>query len=57
MARRRSAWDQARRDLYLAQRTMGDVSAAARGPVPLAKRLVRRDLTRTFFNLLRQASK
>ena len=50
----RSTWNQARRDLYLTQRTMGDLSAARRGPAPLAKRLVRRDLTRTFFRILRQ---
>jgi hypothetical protein len=57
MARSRSAWEQARRDLYLAQRTMGDVSAAQRGPVPLAKRLIRRDLTREFFKVLRQMTR
>jgi hypothetical protein len=49
----RSAWNQVRRDLYLGQRTMGDLSAASRGPAPLAKRLARRDLTRTFFRVLR----
>jgi hypothetical protein len=49
----RSAWNQARRNLYLTQRTMGDLSAASRGPVPLAKRLARRDLTRMLFRVLR----
>jgi len=47
----RSAWNQVRRDLYLTQRTMGDVSAAKRGT--LGKRLARRDLTRALFRVLR----
>ena len=50
----RSAWNQVRRDLYLTQRTMGDISAAQRGPAVLAKRLVRRDLTRALFRVLGQ---
>lgn len=57
MARRRSAWDQVQRDLYFTQRTMGDVSAARRGPSVLVKRVVRRDLTREFFKVLRQVMK
>jgi len=51
----RSAWDQARRDLYLAQRAMGDASAARRGM--LVQRLARRDLTRVFFRVLRNFGK
>jgi len=50
MARKRSAWNEIRRDLYLTQRTMGDVSAARRGR--LGKRLVRRSLTRSIFRAL-----
>jgi hypothetical protein len=42
-----------RRSLYLAQRAIGDGQAAARGPLPLAKRLLRRRLTRSLFRLLR----
>jgi hypothetical protein len=53
----RSAWNQVRRDSYLLSRTMGDLSAAKRGPVPLGKRIARRDLTRTIFRLLRQLSR
>ena len=49
----RSAWNQVRRDLYLTQRTMSDVSAAKRGPAVLTKRLVRRSATREFFKILR----
>jgi hypothetical protein len=52
MARRRSTFEQVRRDLYKTQRAMGDVEAAERGPGPLAKRLVRRKLTRSFFRML-----
>jgi hypothetical protein len=57
MARRHSAWSQTRRDSYLLSRTMGDLSAARRGGRPLAKRLVRRSLTRQFFRALRQMSR
>jgi hypothetical protein len=46
-------WNQARRGMYKTQRTMGDLSAAARGPLPLAKRLVRRRVTRSLFRLFR----
>lgn len=53
MARKRSAWSQARRGMYLTQRTMGDLSATGRGPSRLGKRLVRRSLTRSLFRLLR----
>lgn len=51
MTRRRSAWNRTRRDLYLTQRTMGDVSAARRGR--LGRRLVRRSLMRELFRALR----
>jgi hypothetical protein len=54
MARSRSALKQVQRDAYLISRTAGDLSAAQRGPATLGKRLVRRDLTRTFFRILRQ---
>jgi len=57
MPRKRSALEQVRRDSYLLSRSIGDFQAAQRGPGVLAKRLVRRDLTRTFFRLLRQMSK
>lgn len=39
---RRSALNEFRRTLYLAQRTIGDAQAASRGPAPIAKRLLRR---------------
>jgi len=52
MARRRSVWRQAQRDLYFTQRTMGDLSATQNGR--LGKRLVRRYLTRAFFQALRR---
>lgn len=51
--RKPSPWNQVRRSLYFTQRDMGDVSAAMRGPVPLAKRLVRRRVTRSVFRLFR----
>jgi hypothetical protein len=35
-----------RRQLYRGARDLGDVQAAARGPVPLAKRLVRKPVYR-----------
>jgi hypothetical protein len=53
MARQRSALRQIQRDAYLVSRTAGDLSAAQRGPGVLAKRLARRDLTRTLFRVLR----
>lgn len=49
----RSTLSQLRRALYLAQRDIGDVQAAERGPQPLAKRLVRRKVTRSLFRLLK----
>jgi hypothetical protein len=52
VAPRRSTWNQVRRDMYLTQRAMGTMSAAARGPVPLAKRLARRKVTRTLMRRL-----
>lgn len=51
--RHRSGWNRVRRGLYLTQRDMGDLSAAARGPGLLAKRLVRRRVTRSLFRLFR----
>ena len=51
--KRRSAWNQTRRSAYFTSRTMGDVSAARRGPAPLAKRFARRSLTRSLFRILR----
>jgi len=53
----RSALRQIQRDAYLISRTAGDLGAAKRGPVVLGKRLVRRDLTRAFFRVLRQFGK
>jgi hypothetical protein len=53
MARKPSAWNQIRRDLYLTQRAMGDVSAASRGPLVLGKRLARRKATRSAYRLFR----
>ena len=49
----RRTWNGARRGMFKTQRTMGDLSAAARGPLPLAKRLLRRRLVRSAFRLLR----
>lgn len=53
MTRRRSALSQLRRTLYLAQRDVGDVQAARRGPDALVKRVVRRQVTRSLFRLFR----
>jgi hypothetical protein len=50
---RSSSFRQAERALYKTDRTALDFRAAARGPVPLAKRLVRRRVTRAFFGLFR----
>ena len=41
-----------RRVLYFSQRTLGDVQAAQRGPDVLAKRVVRRTVTRSIFRAL-----
>lgn len=57
MTRRRSLLAQVDRDAYLVSRTAGDVRTAERGPKPLAKRVVRRQLTRAFFRALRSATK
>ena len=46
----RSAWNRTGRDLYLAERTMGDLSAGERDP----KVLLRRTITRDFFATLRR---
>ncbi|MGH3627890.1 MAG: hypothetical protein ACRDRL_10685 [Sciscionella sp.] len=51
MARKRSFLKQLQRDSHLVSRTAGDLSAAQRGT--LAKRLVRRRLTRSLFRLFR----
>ena len=40
------------RESYLLSRTAGDIDAAQRGPKVLAKRLIRRKLTRTIFRSL-----
>ena len=57
MARKRSGIEEVRYGMYRGQRFLGDVEAARRGPAVLGKRLIRRDLTRTFFRLLRQMGK
>ena len=57
MAGKRSALRQIQRDAHLISRTAGDLDAARRGPDVLARRLVRRDLTRAFFRVLRQFGK
>ena len=49
----RSTLSQLRRALYLAQRDIGDVQAAEKGPDVLAKRIVRRKVTRSLFRLLK----
>ncbi len=51
--RRRSAFRRVERDVYLADRTSLDVRAAMRGPAPLARRLVRRKVTRAVFRMFR----
>lgn len=43
------------RDTYLISRAAGDLNAARRGPDVLAKRLVRRHVTRALFTALRRA--
>lgn len=52
MTRRRSPIDQYRRDLYLAQRAMGDAQAASRGR--LGQRLIKRAIHRREIGLLRR---
>lgn len=54
MPRRRSILGQTRGQLYRAARDLGDISAASRGPGPLAKRLVRKRLYRTEGRLTRR---
>lgn len=49
--RKRDPIEQLRRDSYFLSRTLGDYQAAKRGR--LAKRLIRRSLTRTLFRGLR----
>lgn len=53
MARKRSAFRSIERKVYLADRTSLDIAAAARGPVPLVKRVARRKVTRSAFRLFR----
>lgn len=52
--RRMSRWNQVRRNLYLTQRTMGDLSATRRGPRTLSRRLARRRFDRVVWRLLRR---
>jgi hypothetical protein len=52
MSRRRSTFRRVERDVYLADRTALDARAAVRGPGPLARRLVRRSVTRTIMRRL-----
>lgn len=42
------------RDAYLVSRAAGDADAARRGPEVLAKRLIRRRITREAFSILRR---
>lgn len=53
MSRARDPLERLRRDLYFSQRTIGDWQAAKRGVKPIAKRLVRRSLTRALFRRIR----
>jgi hypothetical protein len=48
---KRSGLSQIRRNMYLAQRAIGDAQAMQRGTI--VKRLVRRSLMRSLFRLLR----
>jgi hypothetical protein len=52
MARRRDPWRRLARDAHMVSRAAGDISAAQRGMPVLAKRLVRRALTRALFRAL-----
>lgn len=45
--------EQLRRLLYKSQQRIGDYQAAERGPDVLAKRLIRRSITRAIFRGLR----
>jgi hypothetical protein len=49
----RSTLSQLRRLMYLGQRDIGDVQAAEKGPNVVAKRLMRRQVTRSLFRLLK----
>lgn len=51
--RKRDPLRELQRDLYLSQRTIGDVRAAQRGPNILAKRVIRRHITRWLLRGLR----
>lgn len=46
-------WRSAQRTSYLINRSIGDGRAAKRGPKPLAKRLIRRSVTRSVFRAFR----
>jgi hypothetical protein len=50
---RRRGFRRAERAVYLADRTALDIGAATRGPVPLARRLIRRSIRRSLFRLFR----
>jgi hypothetical protein len=52
--RHRSTFRTIERDVYLADRTSLDVRAAQRGSAPLAKRLIKRTVTRSVFRALRK---
>jgi hypothetical protein len=52
--RRSSGFRRVERRAYLADRTALDIRAALRGPGPLARRLIRRSVTRDFFRTLRR---
>lgn len=47
---RRSSVEQLRRDLYLGQRTIGDMQALSRGRI--GRRLIRRSVTRSLMKAL-----
>jgi hypothetical protein len=51
----RTDWEQAPEDLFLTERTASGLRAARRGR--RGKRLVRRDVARTFLHVLRSALK
>jgi hypothetical protein len=55
LAPRRSDYEQPRGDLFLTERTMSDVSVGRRAR--LGKRLVRRYVSHTFFQMLRTTLK
>ena len=50
---RKPSFRSVERKVYKADRFALDLKAASRGPGPLAKRLVRRSLTRSLFRMFR----